>query len=296
MKTTRITHTNYLRTGYGEREISEESYLEAEINYDDNGHTLKETHYTSDGDIESVVENSFNEKGEIVSSAQYDENNELTQKNTFYYEDGKLMKKGCFYGEGSPEYLTQLVYENGLLIREDAYDDDELDYTEKRHEYNEDGLETLCIEYTEDQEIIYRTLSEYNEKGQLCKRHREEPLEHDSRTYTFEYDDNGLKTKELIFNYDQKLIAKAYFTYNENGNITEMEEENLDNYRRTCYSYQGTNCTKIELFDRDGTMLAWTEYTYNEYNEVILVKNYIQDEVDPEKYRISSSVQYDIEH
>lgn len=295
MKQTKITNTNYLRTGYGETEIKEESYLEAVISYDENGKVLKEVHYTPDGNVESVVENEFDAEGRVVASSQFDENEELCQKNTFTYQDGRVVKKGCFYGEGSPEYVTRFIIENGLVVREDSYDEDEFDYTEKTHEYDENGREVKTVEFNEEGEILYRNTYEYDADGRVSKRFLEEPMEHDSRTFVYGYDEAGHKTKELMYNYDEKLLARAYFTYNEDGNVTDMEEENLDVFRRTHYTYEGKNCVKIEQFDKEDDLMAWAEYVYDDQDEVVQIKNFIHDEVEPEKYRVSSSISYDIE-
>lgn len=295
MKTTRITNTNYLRTGYGENDITPQSFLEAEIITDGQGRIVKESHYLPEEGLDSVTVNEYDEGGRIVSSSQYDFADELIQRNTFTYENGRLVRKGCFYGEGSPEYATVYVYEGENLVREDSYNEDEFDYTEKKHVFNDANQEVKRDEFNDDGEIIYHTENEYNAEGFLSRRLREEPMEHDSRTYTFEYDEAGRKTKELVYNFDEKLIAKTYYVYNEAGDVVETEEENLDIYRRTQYTYDGSNCVKVEQFDRDD-LFSWTEYTYNEQGDVTFIKSYVHDEVDPEKYRVVASVQYDIEY
>ncbi len=296
MKKIRITNTTYVRSGYGEEDIQSEEYLMAEIEYSETGKILTDKRFTSEGAIESTTLNEYDAQDRVIASSQYDESGELCQKNAFEYDaDGRIAKKSCFYGEGSPEYATRNVMENGLLIREDAYTEEDFDYTEKTHEYDSEGRETQCVEFNEDNEVLYRTSFEYDNEGRMVKRFYEQPQEHDSRTFTYEYDENGNKTKELLYNFDEKLIAKAYYSYNEDGNVVEMEEENLDIYRLTRYTYEGKNCVKIEQSDRD-MLLAWTEYSYNEQGDVVLTRNFIRDEVDPEKFRLASSVRHNYEY
>ncbi len=295
-KTIRITRTNYLRDDYDRDGIKTEKFVETEIFYNESGKVLKENHYSAENEIESMVENQYNDHGLVSSSSQYDQNHELCQKNIFSYdEQQRIIRKGCFYGEESPEYATHYVYENGLLVREDSYDEDEFAYTEKEYTYDDHGSIIKLIEYDEDGEIMYRTTNEYDEKQQLIKRTREELLEHDSRTFTFQYDERGNKTKELLYNYDMRLIAKAYYQYDEADNCVVMEEENLDIYRKTTYAYCNGNCVKITQYDKEDKLLTWTDYTYNENNDIVRVQNNIADEVSPEEYRIAFIVEYETE-
>lgn len=295
-KSTRIIKTDFLRTGFGEEDITEQEYTEAEITYNEEGNILTEKHFNSDGDLESAVENEYDEQGRPVSSAQYDESGELCQQNVFTYsEEGKLLKKSCFYGEGSPEYATVYVYEEGLLVREDSYNEDEFDFTEKSYEYDENGHVAVTVEYDEEGKVMYRTVDEYDDNGRLAQRLREEPQEHDSRTYVYAYDDQGNRVKELTYNFGGKLIAKSYFTYDVEGRMTEQEDENLDTYRRTTYQYEGDKCVKVTQFDKDEAKIGWTEYEYDEQGNVTLLKNYIRDEVRPDFHRSASWIKYETE-
>ena len=296
-KSVRIIHTNYLRSGYGENDITQELFTEAEVTYDDNGNILTERHFTPNGELESRVENNYDANGRAVDSAQFDSFDELCQKNVFSYgEDGRLERKGCFYGEGSPEYATVYVYEDGRLVREDAYDEEEFVCTEKAYEYDGNGHVSKTTEYDEDGNVLYRTTDEYDAEGRLAKRLREEPQEHDSRTFVYAYDEQGHKTKELMYNLDGKLIAKAYYRYDEMGNNIEMEEENLDIFRLTQYTYEGTNCVKITQFDKDKMALSYSAYEYNDNGDVVRIENHNRDEVDPSVLRTVSAVEYQIEY
>lgn len=295
-KFTRIISTAFLRTGYGEEDITEQTFVQAEISYNSEGKVLTEKHFNADESLESAVENEYDAQGLIAVSSQFDETEELCQKNVFEYDEQKnVLKKGCFYGEGSPEYSTRYIYENGLLTREDSYNEDEFDYTEKSYEYDEHGRLKCRTEYDEDSQVMYRYTHDYDDNNRIIKTLFEEVVNKDSRTYTYEYDENGRKVKELTFNFGGKLIAKSYFTYDENGNLLEQEDEDLDNYRLTKYEYADNKCTKVSRFDKQEALLAWAEYEYDEYGEVALVKNYVQDEVRPDWHRSSSQVKYETE-
>ena len=296
MKTIRTTKTNFLRTGYGENDIFEQKFVESEVLYSDDDKVLKERHFNTEGNIESVVENEYDSQGRVLSSSQFDEGEELSQKNVFAYdEEGKLLKKGCFYGEGSPEYATQYVYEDGKLVREDSYNEDEFDYTEKSYEYDGNGRVKCQTDFDEDSKVMYRRTHDYDENGRLSKLLYEEVMANDSRTYLFTYDDNGRKIKDLTYNFNEKLIAKSYYVYDEEGRLIEQEDEDLDNYRKTVFTFEGSNCTKIEQFDKDGKLLNWTEYAFNEQGDAVCVKSFVPDEVRPDIFRISTIIEQEYE-
>jgi hypothetical protein len=295
-KLIKIFNTNYLRTSYDVNGITEQKFQEAELVYNEKGLLVKETHFNNQNAIESIAVHEYNDDNLVILSSQFDENNELCQKNTFQYnENKKIVKKSCFYGLESPEYATIYVYENEQLIREDSYDEDEFAFTEKRYAYNESNLISRQLEYDEDGNVLYDTCFDYNDKRLICKQIRNEVLQKDRRTYIFEYDEANHKIKDLIYNFKDTLIAKTYYLYDDNGNVAETEEENLDTYRKTRYTYENNNCVKAEQLDKNEELMIWSEYEYNDQNDVTAIKNYITDEVDPTLFRIASTIQYETE-
>ena len=215
-QSTRIIKTDFLRTGFGEEDITEQEYTEAEITYNEEGNILTEKHFNSDGNLESAVENKYDEQGRPISSAQYDESGELCQQNVFTYsEEGKLLKKSCFYGEGSPEYATVYVYEEGLLVREDSYNEDEFDFTEKSYEYDENGHVAVTVEY--------------DEEGKIMTEQEDENLDTYRRT-TYQYEGDKC-VKVTQFDKDEAKIGWTEYEYDEQGNVTLLKNYIRDEVR-----------------------------------------------------------------
>lgn len=295
-KTIRTLRTNYVRTGYNRDDILTEHFIESEINYSETGKVLKEVHYTNAETIETLIVNEYNDKDLIVNSIQSDGTQEVEHKTLFYYDKQlRLLRKCERYGAHCPEFCSRYIYEDDLLIREDEYYGGFRSNTAKSYKYDEQKRLIELIEYNEDEEIIYRTTHQYNEQNWVCRTHREEVQENDSRTFVYEYDEAGHKTKELLYNYDHKLIAKGYYQYDEHGNCIEMEEEDLDNYRKTLYAYEGSLCKKITQYDKANVIQSWTEYTYDEAGRITRIQNNICDEVSPNEYRIASIITYETE-
>ena len=71
--------------------------------------------------------------------------------------------------------------------------------------------------------------------------------------------------------------------------------EDLDKYQRTTYDYEDGKCVKVSRFDKEGNLLAWTEYIYGERGEMAEAKNYVQDEVRPDFHRSSAFLKYETE-
>jgi hypothetical protein len=113
----------------------------------------------------------------------------MGQKLEFFYDDkGNVVKQNNYYGEDCPTFSNHFTYENGLLIRQDSYDDGHFVYTEKEYRYNDKGLLIEQIDFDEDGNKQYVTVNEYNDDGLVITRVRDEILEKDRRTYHFEYD------------------------------------------------------------------------------------------------------------
>lgn len=297
IKKTTTVNTQYQRTGFDKDDIVQIQYKESEVEYNEGGKILKETHFAEDGEMDSYTLNEYDERGRLVSSVQYDADDILCQQTTQQYdEEGRMVCQGNIYGEGSPEYLTKFIYENDLLMRQDSYDEDEFDFTEKEFAYDGEGRLVKEIDYTDDGETLYIIENQYNEKGLLSQMVRNEVAAKDRRTYQFSYDERGNKVKDLVYNYNEELIAKAYYTYNDNDQLLEAETEDLDRYQKATYTYEGEHLVEEAITDKDGNVLTKTTYRYNEQGDIDLITRYIRDEVDNNELRVLSETQYDREY
>lgn len=290
----KIYCTNHVRTGYGKEDIETEQFLESSLLYNADGKVLKEEHYLSDKEPDTLVNNEYDENGRLIATFQYDGNKILIQKSEFYYdEQGDMTRQDNYFGEGSSVYTTGFIYTDGLLARQDSYDCGQFAYIEKEYFYNDDRLLTKQIEYDEDGNKKYIITNEYNADKLVVKRVREEIMEKDRRIYLFEYDRKGNKIKDLIYDYQEILIAKTYYTFDELNRLIEKEDEDLDHYMKTNYSYDGENVIKMEMLDKDRNLLSWTEYSYDEDNQIISIRQYNADEADDNNLRLVSEYRYE---
>ena len=133
---------NYNRVGYSKEEIIVEDFTESIVYYDKNGNILKEERYTFDGSIDLTVINTYNEAQQIVS--------------TFY--------------------SSRFIFENGLLIRQEAYFEDCFEEVEKEFFYNEHRQLIEERHYDDSGEVQYLFKYQYNEKGEVIEMSKKELL------------------------------------------------------------------------------------------------------------------------
>jgi hypothetical protein len=285
--------TNHARTGYGKDDITVERFLDTTISYNENGLPAKEEHFYPDGTPDIYIVTEYNEKGKAISIVEYDSDDELMQSTEFHYDENNnlIQQDGCF-GVESGVYSTRYTYENGLLVKQEVYEDDEFAYLEKALCYNEKGLLIKQIDYDEEGNEKDITVNEYDENDLVIKRVRDEVIAKDRRVYLFEYDEQGNKIKDLIYNYEEVLISKTYYTYNEQNQLLEKEDENLDGYAKVVNTFEGENLIKAEMFDKDANLIAWEEYLYDDDNRVCSFRQYNRDEADNKNIRIFTEFEY----
>lgn len=293
MKTLKIIKKEYQRIGYDENDIQPVEYLEVSAQYNDHGQILREERFDPDGNLNTLTVNSYNDNNLLWKTEQYDMDNILLQKTVNEYDDRQqLVQENNFFGDSDQVYVTKLIYdEDGNLLRREMYFEGKLDYVENIYEYK-DGLLVKEVENDEyGKELNVHTYT-YNDKGLLARHVRDEVQNKDRRSYEYTYDDNDNCIKELVYDYDNALIAKVYRKYNENGKIVETEEEDLDHYRKITLEYDGDFVVKNSILDRDGNLQGWAEYSYNEDGKENASREFIKDEVQPDHFRQLRETRY----
>ena len=240
MKSLKIIKKEYQRVGYDAQDIEPVEYTEGYAEYDDNGRLLREERYEPDGTLNTLTVNTYNENGALVQTEQFDQEDILLQKTVNQYDDNqRLVAQSNYYGDASEEYVTKYYLDdNDNVVKQEVYVNGELDYVEKLSTYVNGHPDTV----TENDDYgnpMYIHHYQYDEKGQVTVYVRDEVQNNDRRTYEFTYNDNGDRVKDLIYNYDMKLIAKVNRTFDGANRQTEIIEEDLDSYRRITMEYDG---------------------------------------------------------
>lgn len=293
MKNLKIIKIEHQRIGYDEADIEKMEYTELEASYNEAGQIVREERFDPDGNLNTLTINQYNEQGQLIQAEQYDQDHILLQKSVNTYNDqGLMVQQSNYFGEGDVEYVTHFVYDDdGHLLRQEMYDNGKLDYVEKEMHY-QNGL--LIKEFENDD--YGKTLNihtyEYNEKGLVSKYIRDEVQNKDRRTHEFTYDEHNNRVKELVYDFNDMLIAKTYRQFNELNQQVEIESEDLDNYRKITLEYDGDQVVKNSIINKEGQLTGWAEYTYDENGKENSAKEFIQDEVQPDHFRLLRETYY----
>ncbi|MCR4873034.1 MAG: hypothetical protein K5885_05755 [Bacteroidales bacterium] len=294
MKSLKITKKEYQRVGYDAQDIEPVEYTEGYAEYDDNGHILREERYEPDGTLNTLTVNTYNENGELVQTEQYDQDDILLQKTVNKYnENQRLASQSNYYGDASEEYVTKYYYDaEGNVVKQEVYVDGNLDYVEKTATFV-NGRPDTVTENDDYGNAMYVHHYQYDEKGQVTVYVRDEVQNKDRRTYEFTYNDNGDRVKDLIYDYDMKLIAKVNRTFDEQNRQTEVVEEDLDSYRRITMEYDEDRVVKNTMFDKNGEITGWAEYEYADDGRQSMAREFIHDEVEPQNFRMLRETFYE---
>lgn len=294
MKSLKITKKEYQRVGYDAQDIEPVEYTEGYAEYDDNGHILREERYEPNGTLNTLTVNTYNENGELVQTEQYDQDDILLQKTVNKYDENqRLASQSNYYGDASEEYVTKYYYDaEGNVVKQEVYVDGNLDYVEKTATFV-NGRPDTVTENDDYGNAMYVHHYQYDEKGQVTVYVRDEVQNKDRRTYEFTYNDNGDRVKDLIYDYDMKLIAKVIRTFDEQNRQTEVVEEDLDSYRRITMEYDEDRVVKNTMFDKNGEITGWAEYEYADDGRQSMAREFIHDEVEPQNFRMLRETFYE---
>lgn len=294
MKSLKIIKKEYQRVGYDAQDIEPVEYTEGYAEYNDHGQITREERYEPDGTLNTLTVNAYNDNGELVQTEQYDQDQILLQKTVNQYnENNRLEAQSNYYGDASEEYVTKYYYDdNDNVIKQEVYVDGNLDYVEKTASYKDGRLDTET-ENDDYGKPMYINHYQYDEKGQVTVYTRDEVQNNDRRTYEFTYNDNGDRVKDLIYDYDMKLIAKVNRTFDEQNRQTEIVEEDLDSYRRIAMEYDGDKVVKNTMYNKKGEITGWAEYEYADDGRQSMAREFIHDEVEPENFRMLRETLYE---
>lgn len=296
-KLLKISCIQHKRSGYGKDDITVRNYLETNVYYDEKGKAVKEEHFLPTGELETILVNEYNDKELLETAKQFDEENVLLHQVDFIYNDYQnIIRQNHYFGNESTKYSNVFVYENGKLMREDVYEGDKFISTEKEHHYDDRANLIKTIEYDEDGNKKTVVINEYNENNFVVRRVRDEVLEKDKRIYYFEYDDEGNKIKDLIYDYEDILISKTLYTYNEKKQLLEKEEEDLDRYLKTVNTFIEDQIVKSEVLGKEGELVSWMELAYDEDNLVAFQRYFARNEMDSNEFRVIVEYEYEREY
>lgn len=209
---------------------------------------------------------------EVPENAVYKQTETKNDSNGFFSrtvnifdENDNVLVNAVYTSENDepPTSWTIYTYDtDGRLIREDFYYNDELHYYVE-YEYDENDVMISDTEYS----ILYngevhevRTEYIYDDEGRLSAEQAYQN-DHQSWRIEYEYDEQDRLIKETL---NSRINSYFYYSYDENGNLSEKTSDGEFGVTVTNYTYDENN-RLINAEDYHDDELAYTyEYEYEE--------------------------------
>lgn len=206
-----------------------------------------------------------NEDGSLLSDSQYDgdliaetdeygENNVLTKKTVYHYNNRKQLQESAEYdGNGGLQNRTVHQYDkNDQLAKSIYYDSTGTILESVTYHYDTNRNPVKEVIYDATGAIKNQTLRAYNAKNLVAK---ETVLTADGsvlRCTGYEYGDSGYISKEILYNTANTDQVDSYLVYtrNEDGAVRQTERYNAQNI-----------LVNRQQFDKDGYTTATNEYS-----------------------------------
>ncbi len=173
--------------------------------------------------------------GEFVEAAS------VTESQTVYSEDGKVLDIKRYRSDNTVDYAIHYGYNKELLITEETFDDNEAPLYKWLRDYNATNLETSLSGYDADGQLDFRTVKDYDNRGQLLKETSFNPDETFSYVAEFGYTRSGSEKRTTFFTPGNVADYTSIETFDTNGNRLEESATNTEGeleYRVT-YTYDG---------------------------------------------------------
>lgn len=257
--------------------------------YNDQNKLLLSEIMDSVGNVQQVVERSFDENGNVLSF-QLKQNEVVLYSQKMQYESDRITKITEFDENGAPQIITNYVYnKNGDLI-EDEQADALGNILEKTvFVYDDKGRNTVQTIYGSDGQVIEKNfLKQYdkNDNSQLIEKYDK----NDSLivTYTYEYNEKGEETKSIIYDGVGQIIRQSMATLDANGDqvMYEVYEGGKGLIGKDERKYND-NHQEVELivYDHKENQLKRKVSYYNDKGLLSEVINY--DKIDEPLFRMT---------
>lgn len=217
-----------------------------------------------DGVVSGTNEYDYDSQGRLVSDTEKNGSEIVVGQKLYNYLDGGITEIRTYDGNQKLKTKTKLVYANGLLMREEIYNDRDEPQTSSDYKYNDAGQKVMWVIQGKS---TPRTASEYTwTNGRLTLITVFDATRTAIKTYKRSYSANGNIITEEEIDGQGALIRKTVSTWD--GKLLVKEEVRTPQdavQKSTVYSYDGRGLlVKTELYNRKGELIEiqnrfWTD-------------------------------------
>lgn len=198
----------------------------------------------------------FNTLGDVVECTKYKSNDVLESKTLYKYSPDNLLVDKSLYGEdGFLSIKTLYTYdENGLLTETKEYSGSAKIIVKENYTYHTDSMQVKYTWFRKNGDISFVT---------------KETLDNSGNTLSSELDSNG----------DGTFYRNRWnsYQYGEDGTISEIVSYNENNIAvsRELREYNSDKCViALFVYDYENKLSDKYEYQYDEFNNVIEIRQY----------------------
>ncbi|OFX17996.1 MAG: hypothetical protein A2033_10310 [Bacteroidetes bacterium GWA2_31_9] len=226
--------------------------VKSEVIYNENQDILSHINYDDFGNIETKIEFEFDEKGNCIKETNfYDEESISETITNVYNENNKILKSETEYGDGSISIKSVALNSDKTEQIIETHDEDGVLESKEVNQYN-DGLLVKQMVYDEDNKLVNETLNEFDENKNLIKRVEKNYFEKTEFITNFEYNENHNLVKYQKLTPKGIILEKLFISYDDQNRVIEQKYSDRIIYK---YIFDDEKKTKTEeRYDQQGVL------------------------------------------
>lgn len=226
--------------------IEMERYKSSYREFDQSGKVLMDITYLPDGTEDRTYINEYL-NGMLVDEKLFYDGEELSEHNTFEYEDGRLKRTRVHYQDGSQDIIVYEYDDHGQMIQKILYDE-ENEIEEKQ-------------EWIYDQNLLMSTRS--YEYGDM-----DSPVIEENYVYT----DNGQLAEKTIFDHSDEIKTRQVFEYDDKGNEIMVKRYENDELKEKIQFERDASARAVKVIEEQPGERMTIYHEYDDQDHVILQK------------------------
>ena len=254
--------------GLSNEQIEEKEYLYKKVVADNNGNTLEEHYFSADESVEVSFFFEYNDNGQLIGTLEKDEDNEIVENRTFAYNsDGLLSKEYIHYLDGTADEISYAYNEDLLLVSKVFVDSDGEKGNYHTFAY-QNGKIISEAEFDSNDKLLTSQSFTRDEQNRLVEENIK--THDDAYRQVYVYNDGELPFQRKRYNNKNQLVERISYTYNENGNYTEMKTEGTQGIDITTFEYdENQNLVLQEERSTEGELKSSISQSFDNENRIL---------------------------
>jgi len=268
IKSIKLYKYDYVLKDINSEEFELKGGIYNKTTYDEEGRTLSEIKYDTEGVIEQNYGYVYNEQGVKIADRSWDENGDLIDDMEYDIDaDGRILFAYKNYLDGSRDTITYRYDSEGRLIEKEVKtDEDEIEFVET-FAYDGDNI-VLHESRDENNELAFRQETVYSDKADVLESKTWNAETDETSRVVNHYDDQGQLNSVESFSGKDDLLFKL--SYERSGElIIGVREESPDRQVQTKIGYDDRENPVIqEEFNEKGELISHIERKFDDDNNV----------------------------